>query len=268
MTLVLIVAALAVGFVLVPPAAARAAGPTAAASSETARPAPRWDAGLLYEFQSFSGDREQWHAYRLAVRRRFALGSVGLEVLRAHRFDDEDEAVALDVIIGPWRGAYANVRFQATVDPDVLPRTDAMVELFQGLGAGWEVSGGYRNIDVPESTVHVVTAGIAKYVGDWYLRQRTSFAETEGDLSVFFGAAARRYFRVPDDWIQIEGGIGREVIDVAPGPTVQSRRVSAAGVRVQKFFTSRFGLTAAAAYRDERRGPVGLGVSIELLTRW
>jgi YaiO family outer membrane protein len=237
--------------------------------SEPPPPGPGWEGRLLYDLQTFDEGRDDWHTYGIAIYRRLPRASIGLEVLRAHRFDEQDEAIALDATVRLWRMAYGNVRFQGVIDADVLPRTDAMVELYQGVGAGWEASVGYRNLDVPESMVHVATAGIAKYIGDdWYLRQRTTFSVTEGDLDVFFSGAVRRYLAVPDDWIQLDAGIGREVIDVAAGPTVESRTVQTIGVRFQKFFIPRLGIAIAGSYRDERGGPSSLGTSIQLMTRW
>jgi YaiO family outer membrane protein len=260
---------------LFPAGSASAADPTSISSERTVPPSQAaaaifdWEAGLLYDLQSFSRDRDDWHTYRLAVRKKVSPGIVGLEVLRTHRFGEVDEAVALDVIFRLWRSAYGNLRFQAAIDSEVLPPTDGMVEIFQGLPAGWELSGAYRNLDVPESMVHVVTAGIAKYIGDdWYLRQRTTFSIAEGDTNVLFGASARRFLRVPDDWIQLEGAIGRETVDVARGPIVLSRRVEFVGLRFQKFFVPRVGVAVAGTYRDEHDGPASVGVSIELLTRW
>jgi YaiO family outer membrane protein len=239
------------------------------APAEAPPPGRGWEGRLLYDLQTFDDGRSDWHAYGVALYRRFPLGSVGVEVLRTHRFSETDEAVAIDATVKLWRMAYGNVRFQGVIDADVLPRTDGTVELFQGLGAGWEASAGYRNLDVPASMVHVATAGIAKYIGDdWYLRQRTTFSVTEGDLDVFFGGAVRRYLAVPDDWIQLDAGIGREVIDVAPGPAVQSRRVQTIGLRFQKFFIPRLGIAIAGNYRDEHGGPSSLGTSIQLMTRW
>jgi YaiO family outer membrane protein len=148
--------------------------------SEPPPPGPGWEGRLLYDLQTFDEGRDDWHTYGIAIYRRLPRASIGLEVLRAHRFDEQDEAIALDATVRLWRMAYGNVRFQGVIDADVLPRTDAMVELYQGVGAGWEASVGYRNLDVPESMVHVATAGIAKYIGDdWYLRQRTTFSVTQ-----------------------------------------------------------------------------------------
>ena len=233
------------------------------------RPEHGWGATLLYDFQSFSSDRADWHTYRLLGRRQLPWGLVELELIRTHRFDEEDEAVAIGTVVSLWRSAYATIRFQAVIDPDVLPPTDGMAELFQGLPGGWELSAGYRNLDVPAAMVHVVTAGIAKYIGDdWYLRQRTIVSITGGESDVFVAALARRYFKVPDDFVQVDAGFGREVVDVAAGPRVLSREVTLLGARGQWFFVPRVGLALGATYRDEHGGPVNLGIAVELLTRW
>jgi YaiO family outer membrane protein len=228
-----------------------------------------WESSVLYEVQSYSEDRGTWHTYRLAFRKRFEKATVGVEALRTHRFEDDvDEALALDVVAPLWHRAYGNVRFQAAINPKVLPSTDAWIEVYQGFGSGWEVSGGYRNLDVPEGMVHVPALGLGKYIGNWYFRQRTTISIADGDANAMFSGAARYFLRAPEDWLQVEGGTGREVVDVARGPVVESRRVDFVGLRAQKFFAAPLGVAGGVTYRTEHGGPNSVAGVLEVLVRW
>jgi YaiO family outer membrane protein len=228
---------------------------------------PPWKAAVRYEFQSFSRDRGDWHTVTLAIGRDFSRGTLTLEGLRTYRFSKEDDAVALDGLLFLWPRAYGTSRVQYAVDPVLLPKSDIAVELFQGFGPGWEASASYRTSDIPEERVNVFGVSLAKYFGNWYVRARSTVSTT-GELDAEHALTIRRYFGDTGDFVQVEGGAGRELIDVAPGPKVISREVRFVGVRVQKFFSPQFGVSLAGTYRDEVNGPFSGAFSLELLARW
>jgi YaiO family outer membrane protein len=242
----------------------------AGASDESPGAALPWLATAHYDFQSFSKDRGDWHTYWLALQRRFDGGArLSVEALRTHRFGTEDEAVAVGGSVRLWPRAYGEARLQITPSADVLPRTDAMVEVFQGFGTGWEASASYRHLDLPAADVHVTGLALAKYIGDdWYLRARVLVITTAGDADVTQGLTIRRYLGSLDTYVQIDGGLGREVVDVSAGLRVESRRVGYVGLRGQTFFSRHVGAALSGTYRNEEPGPVGLGAAAELLVRW
>ncbi|MFH1740561.1 MAG: YaiO family outer membrane beta-barrel protein [bacterium] len=227
-----------------------------------------WEASANYSFQSFNEDRADWHTYNASIRRTFERGSLALETIRTHRFSEWDEAAALDGYLDLWPRAYGNLRLQFTSDADVLPRNDSAVEVFQGFGPGWEISASYRNMDYPDDDVDLYGASLGKYIGNWYLRGRTTFLDEDGSLLSSHAFFARRYLETVDDFIEVGGGRGKEVVTIAAGPTTTTHRTHFYTLRVQKFLNSQFGVTLSANYEDQEDLPVGRGFSIGIITRW
>src|SRR3990172_2169426 len=123
----------------------------------------KWSASLSYDLSKFSTDRSDWHSYTATIRRYWERGSLGFEYLRSRRFDSNDYALALDAYVDLWQRAYANVRYQYSPRGIVYPDDSYRVEIFQGAGKGWELSGGYDHMDFTSSTVDMYGIGLGKY---------------------------------------------------------------------------------------------------------
>ena len=227
-----------------------------------------WEMAVRYSFESFSSERADWHTYTAYVRRTFSRGSLAFESIRTRRFSMWDEAAALDGYLDLWPRAYGNLRLQVTSDADVLPRSDYAVEIFQGLGDGWEISGNYRHMDYPNDNVDIYGVSLGKYVGDWYLRGRTSFLHERGSFISSHGFFARRYLKTVDDFLEVGGGRGKELVTIGAGPRIETHRTHFFTLRMQKFLSPRLGFTVAADYNDQEDLPVGRGFSFGIITRW
>lgn len=227
-----------------------------------------WEASVQYGYQSFSSERSDWHTYTASIRRTFSRGSVCLQSIRTRRFSSWDEATALDGYLDLWPRAYGNVRLQVTADADVLPRSGYAVEVFQGFGEGWELSGSYRHMDYPSANVDMYGASLGKYVGNWYLRWRTTFLPEAGSILSSHAGFIRRYLGTVDDFLEIGGGRGKEVVTTGAGPRIETLRTHFFTFRVQKFLHPRLGVTLTATYNDQQDLPVGRGLSFGIITRW
>lgn len=118
----------------------------------------------------------------MVLRRRFARGSLGFELLQAQRFGRGDTAVALDDHVDAWHRGYANLRYQDSGGDGLLP--DAWrVELFQGVGQGWELSAGVDQLSFPSSSTDIYSVGVGRYAGNVYIRARTGYVGSSGSLS-------------------------------------------------------------------------------------
>lgn len=166
----------------------------------------RWSLQGEARHVDFSGDRENWQEHALALRRRFERGSLGLEVLQVQRFGRGDKAVALDAYLDTWARAYANVRYQHS-DGGLLP--DAWrVELYQGVGQGWELSAGIDQLRFDTSTTDIYSLGIGHYAGNFYLRARSRYSPSSGSTSHQF--MGRWYYAGDaDDYLEASAGTGR-----------------------------------------------------------
>lgn len=155
---------------------------------------PAWFAEFSGRGDRFDDGRAPWHETQLALTRQAAGGSLGARLSAAERFGQSDTQIEIDAY--PHLGArtYAYVSAGASSRATLYPRWRLGADLYQPLGAGWEVAGGLRALNF-SPRVNVYTAALAKYQGNWlfsarvWLAPATSRREVTGDYSV------RRYRR-------------------------------------------------------------------------
>lgn len=231
----------------------------------------QWGASLGYSSSSFSPDRDKWNEYSVSVRRYWETVSLAAEYLKAYRFGLMDDAVALDAYVDVWSRAYANVRYQYSPDGVLYPEYSYRLEVFQGAGTGWELSGSYDRLNFTNSSVDMYGVGLGKYVGNWYFRWRTLFIPSTAKSGVSHRMIARYYFSGDaDDYVELNGGFSRggelrsqsQILDVTDSWTV--------GAAVRKYFTRQWGIKLAADYSDERTANpfIERSASLSLLVRW
>lgn len=228
---------------------------------------PAARASATYGYEALSGGRPAWHAAALRLSHHRHGRTVAGEVVFARRFGLSDAGAVLEGWTPLWRRAYGSLRVQLTPDADVLPRMDVVLDVYQGVNGGWEISGGYRRMQFT-SGVDIYHAGLAKYAGNWYLRGRVTLVPRGGTTGSSGFAAARRYGATADDWWELGGGLGEELITVGAGPAVAVRRNGVALARMQRYVTRRTGIALGASYNGTRGFSSRAGVSASLLHRW
>ena len=229
----------------------------------------QWSARLSSGLSNFSPDRDPWRDHSAIVRRYWRRASLGVEYLRAERFSRHDEAFALDAYVDLWRRSYANLRYQYSPDPSLYPDTSYRIELFQGVGTGWELSGSYDHLNFGNNGVALYGAGLGKYTGAWYLRWRTLFIPSTARASVSHRVLARYYYAGNgDDYVEINGGFGRGG-EFIPGTTiVDTTRSRSVGAALQTYLHPRWGLRLSAGYNSDKDAFVERRLSAVILTRW
>jgi len=234
-----------------------------------AEPRFRWQASAFYRYQSLTDGRPSWHRAEALLLRRFRKGSVIAKAIRARRFEEWDEALALEGYRDLWNGAYGHLRLQYAFSPQALAAAEVYAELFQSVGSGWEVAGTYWLRDYPGETLHLAGLGVGKYVGRWYLRAKTLLIPQAGEVGVAQLLRARRYLDGASarEFLDLQAGLGRSVELVGPGPRVEIARTYFVTARLQRFVTRHLGFSVGTAYSDvkfyARRG-----VTAGLLVRW
>ncbi len=250
----------------VSPAADTGAAPAVARAPDTV-PAPAWRAALSGGFEAFASLRTPWLAWLARVERRDRRGTIAAEAVLDRRFSLWDAGGAVDVYHVLWRRAYGNVRVVAAPGARVIPRLDASAELYQGVGAGIEVSAGYRRMSYPGGGVDLWGASVAKYAGDWYLRVRGVAVPQHGELGGSLGLLVRRYLGTPDDLVDLSGAAGKEVVTVGPGPLLEVRTSTELALRLQRFVTPRLGLSLTGTYAAEQGIPARTGLTVGVVRR-
>jgi len=154
-----------------------------------------WSVGLSYANDSFSDNRDGWHEYAATLTRLTPRGSVILRTTEARRFGFDDRLFELELYPRIRSGTYAFLGIGAAPDSTLYPSHRVAFDLYQSVGAGFEVSGGFRRLgfDVP---ITIYTGTISKYIGNWMLTGKMFHVPGDGELnSSSYHGGFRRYIR-------------------------------------------------------------------------
>lgn len=224
----------------------------------------RWSASLSGSKTWVSGGGiSDYRNYSATVRRHFDSGSLGVEVLGVSRFDKHDTGYALDGYVPLWSRAYANLRYQVAPDHTLLPKDSGRVELYQGVGQGWELAASDDWLHFSNSTVNIYGVAVAKYVGSYYARLRATYVDPSG--SIGWRLTVRDYYRGDaDHYFELTGGTSRG--DITSRGVTALQWSESVGVAWVTFFTPRWGCKIGADYSDSDH--TENSVSASLYTRW
>jgi YaiO family outer membrane protein len=153
-----------------------------------------WSAGLSYTMDSFDDGRESWGETSLTLGRETPVGSLTLRANQAQRFGLDDRQVDIEFYPTFRAGTYAFVGVGLGTDELLYPKNRLSVDLYQSIGRGFEISGGYRQLNFSETT-QIYLATLTKYSGNWMLTAKTFVVpdRVAGDAWSYH-AVVRRYF--------------------------------------------------------------------------
>lgn len=229
----------------------------------------KWSASLGYGGSGFAPPRGEWRDHGASVRRHFSRGSLAIEYLGAERFDEYDYAFALDAYVDLWSRSYANLRYQYSPDKVLYPDNSYRVEIYQGVGKGWELSASHDHMNFGKNNVDMYGAGLGKYVGNYYLRWRTLFIPSTAKLGVSHRALVRYYWSGnADDFVELNGGFSRGGEFVRNSTVVSPTSSSSVGGAIQKYFSPRWGMKISGGYSDDDNSFVERSISVGIYTRW
>lgn len=241
--------------------------PPAAVSDALIGSEYRWQLRGSVDQAMFSGNRADWTDAELSLRRRFARGSLALETLRAHRFGQTDTAWALDGYASLWSRAYGNARYQRGPSGGILPRDAWRLELFQGVGQGWELSASIDHLRF-DSDTEFYGVGVGRYVGNWYARYKLQHVPGAGSGSWSHRLVVRNYYRGDaDDYVEVSAGTGRSTDLDRNGGRVRDSHY-ALGAAWVHYFHPQWGFKLGAGYADDADGYTEQDVSLSLYRRW
>lgn len=223
----------------------------------------RWQLQAEAGRTAFSGSRADWDDHALVLRHYMPRASVAVEALQTHRFGKSDQAWAIDAYVDAWPRAYANLRYQAAPGYDLFPGHSWRVELFQGVGKGWELSGAVNQLRFRSSTVDLYSVGVGRYVGNFYLRGRARWVDGSDSVGVT-GQVRYYYAGNGDDYFEVSAGSGRSR-EERFGAMVNDVN-SSVGLAYVRYLTRNVGLKLSAGYSDD--SPDETRVSGTLYYRW
>jgi YaiO family outer membrane protein len=230
----------------------------------------KWLLNLSYGFSEFSPIRGDWHYYSASIRHYWQRGSLAFEYLDSMRFGSDDYALALDAYVDLWPRSYANISYQYSPHAILFPNDSYRIEIFQGVGKGWEPSISYDHLDFTTTNVDMYSLGLGKYTGNWYFRWRTIFVPSSAALSISHHVLARYFFSGnADDYFEINGGFGHGGEFLAGTTIVKTTRNKSYGAVFQKYINPRWGFEISTGYIDYNVYPfIERYISANILTRW
>jgi YaiO family outer membrane protein len=154
-----------------------------------------WWAGFEYSFDSFRDGRDAWHEYATTVTRLTGRGSVSVKANQAHRFGLDDRSLEFEAYPRLGTERYAFVAVAVAPDSTFYPSHRFAVDLYQSVGAGFEISGGFRRLGF-DAAASIYAGTVSKYVGKWMVTGKIFRASGEGPLdSTSYHGVVRRYMR-------------------------------------------------------------------------
>jgi YaiO family outer membrane protein len=174
-----------------------------------------WSVGINYANDSFSDNRSVWQEVAASITRMTPRGSVIVRATEARRFGFDDRLVEVDLYPRIRPGTYAFVGVGGAPDSTFYPSYRVAFDLYQSVGAGFEISGGYRRLGF-DDPADIYVATVSKYLGRWMLTSKVFHVPGDGRQdATSYHAGFRRYVR--DDGISYIGltysrGFSREEI--------------------------------------------------------
>lgn len=227
----------------------------------------RWGVSADWDHTGFSGDRQDWNDVDLSLRRYFNRGSLALELLRADHFGTSDTAWALDGYAPLWSRAYANLRYQQGPSNGILPEQAWRMEVFQGVGRGWELSASVDHLHFSGNT-DFYGIGVGRYVGNWYARYKLQYVPGVGSGSWSNRFLLRNYYRGDaDDYLELSISNGRST-DMDRFGTVVRNSNAAIGIAWAHYFARQWGFKLGAGYAGDDDGYDERRLWLTVYSRW
>lgn len=153
-----------------------------------------WSAGVLFTHDAFSDDREPWNELAVTLGRETPIGSVIVRGSQADRFGLRDRQVDIEFYPTFRAGSYAFVGIGIGDNQRLYPRHRVSFELYQSIGKGVEISGGFRQLNFA-TTTKIYLGTVTKYAGNWMLTGKVlAVPDQRLSDSWSYHGLVRRYF--------------------------------------------------------------------------
>lgn len=165
-----------------------------------------WQARAGASYDGFS-DRGPWHESQASVSRRTPAGPILVRGSRAERFGLTDDQIEFEMYPRVRPGTYAYVSGAYAPKARLYPQYRYAADIFQGLGAGFEGSVGFRRLGFG-SGVNIYVGSLSKYYGNWLYTGRVFATPNRAGTSRSFHAAFRRYVGSSGTYLGMRYGRG------------------------------------------------------------
>ncbi len=153
-----------------------------------------WSASVWVTRDTFGKDRDPWTETAMTVGWQAPVGSMLIRGSQANRFDLRDQQIELEFYPTLRAGTYAYAGIGFGVDETLYPEHRFAFDLYQSLGRGYEVSGGFRRLGF-DSPTDIYVGTLTKYVGNWmYTGKVFLVPDSTTSNSWSYHGNVRRYF--------------------------------------------------------------------------
>src|SRR5687767_10635261 len=151
-----------------------------------------WSVKTGYSVDAFNDGADSWHEFELSIARQMSRGSVIVRGTNAARFGYRDQLIEVEAYPRLRAGTYAFLSVGTATHRDLFPDYRAAVDLYQSLGGGVEVSGGYRRLQFL-SPVDIYVGTATKYLGQWSMTEIVSCVPCDVSFSWSFHTERWRF---------------------------------------------------------------------------
>jgi len=152
-----------------------------------------WRVTTDYSLDTFNDGDDPWHEFAISIARDTSRGPIFFRGTNATRLGHRDQLIEVEAYPILRAGTYAFVSLGAGTGRELFPEYRAAFDLYQTVGKGLEMSGGYRRLQFT-SPVSIYIGSAMKYIGPWALMERVSFVPGDESDSWSFHTESRRYF--------------------------------------------------------------------------
>ncbi len=153
----------------------------------------KWETSVTHYYDWFSDSRAPQQETSFSFRAPTPVGGLVGRVNRADRYSLSSYQTEMDFYPHFRSRTYAYLNFGYSADGNLYPSYRAGGDLFQSMGHGWEVSGGFRRLAF-STGVNIYTFALAKYYGDWLFTARGFVTPGPPGTSGTALVSARRFF--------------------------------------------------------------------------
>ncbi|RYZ29775.1 MAG: YaiO family outer membrane beta-barrel protein [Chitinophagaceae bacterium] len=164
--------------------------------------------GISYEQTHFSKQfADDWRITSIEYGRKTTAAAFIGKLNYAQRFGQEGVQFEAQAYPKISRRVYAYIGASYSNNKPVFANYTTGATLYVGINNGWEIEGGYRQLNFDES-IWVGTGGVSKYVRNWLfnLHSFISIDAPADNQSYFF--TAKRFFSDPKEMIWVQAGNG------------------------------------------------------------
>jgi YaiO family outer membrane protein len=150
-----------------------------------------WQVTTWYTSDTFN-DGDPWHEFATSLGREMPFGTVLVRGTEARRFGYGDQLIEVEAYPSFRAGTYAFIGVGAGTRNTLFPSYRTAFDLYQNVGHGLEVSGGYRRLQFADPvSIYVATA--TQYVGQWSVIGRVYYVPSDPSDSWSFHGESRRH---------------------------------------------------------------------------